>query len=431
MKIFTISLGCPKNRVDTENMLGTLGGHYQPAEDIQEAQAVVINTCGFITPAIEESVSTILEAASDIADMDPRPPLVVSGCMVDRFGAETLAAELPEVDLWLPIAREHELAALLEKNSSGSSDRVLSTGPGYAYLKITEGCSHKCSFCTIPSIRGPLATLPEQALVDQAGQIAASGIPEIILVGQDTTCYGHDQGQKNGLIRLLDRLMDVDNIQRLRLMYMYPAGLTDELLKFLAGCGHPFVPYFDIPLQHSHPEILKSMGRPFAKDPGPVLDKVRKYFPDAALRTSLITGYPGEGKKEFEHLRDFVAEQKFHHMGVFTYFPEEGTKAAGLPGQVPEEVKIERKDELMALQAEISESVMEEYVGENLDIVVDRPNPEWPGLFEGRAWFQAPDVDGITYVSGRDTMPGQMVSAEIMESKTYDLVALANEEDPK
>ncbi|KAF5041230.1 Ribosomal protein S12 methylthiotransferase RimO [anaerobic digester metagenome] len=208
-------------------------------------------------------------------------------------------------------------------------------------------------------------------------------------------------------------------------MYLYPAGLDRDLLSFLRDLGRPFIPYFDIPLQHAHPDILASMGRPFRRDPRDVVAQVREFFPDAALRTTFIVGYPGETEERFAALETFVRDARFMHLGVFPYYPEDGSEAAVLPDQLPDEVKEERRDRIMTLQAEISEELLSEFEGAELEVLVDRPHEEWPGLYEGRAWFQAPEVDGITYVSGENVRPGRMVRAVIEETKTYDLVALA------
>ena len=302
--------------------------------------------------------------------------------------------------------------------------RLLTTPKSFAYLKISEGCNNKCSFCTIPSIRGRLKSRPLDQVMQEAKFILDQGAKEIILVAQDSTAYGRDLGYKYGLRTLLDKLLSLSRLKWLRIMYLYPAGLSQSLLKFLAGCGEPFVPYFDLPLQHAHPQILKSMGRPFARNPQEIIDRIRNYLPGAALRTTLIVGYPGETDKHFQTLCDFVERSCFHHLGVFPYYPEQGTKAATLPHQVPDREKIARQETIMALQQKISARILAEYEGETMDVLVDQPHPEWPGLFIGRTWFQAPEIDGVTYISGPDVHSGSMVPAMIHEAKVYDLVAL-------
>lgn len=433
VRVHTISLGCPKNQVDTEWMLGGFGSAFVNAAGPEDADVVLVNTCGFIEPAVSESLQVILDTAQALAGLDPRPPLVVTGCLVSRYGQD-LRAELPEVDLFLEIRRQGELQQRVREllaardGHSPLQDfqpaRLLTTAPGFAYLKIAEGCDNRCRFCTIPSIRGPLVSRPESAILDDAKRCLDQGRKELVLIAQDVTAYGRDRGER-ALRGLLEKLAPLPGLSWMRLMYLYPAGLDRDLLSFLRDLGRPFIPYFDIPLQHAHPDILASMGRPFRRDPRDVVAQVREFFPDAALRTTFIVGYPGETEERFAALETFVRDARFMHLGVFPYYPEDGSEAAVLPDQLPDEVKEERRDRIMTLQAEISEELLSEFEGAELEVLVDRPHEEWPGLYEGRAWFQAPEVDGITYVSGENVRPGRMVRAVIEETKTYDLVALA------
>lgn len=432
LKVHAVSLGCPKNRVDTERLLGSLGPSVVPAGNPEFADLVLINTCGFIRPAVEESVDAILTVQENIAELDPRPVLAVAGCLVSRYGEE-LKREMPEVDIWLNTRELHRWPALVREAMAREADpdmpRRLSTGPAYAYLKVGEGCSHHCAFCTIPSIRGPHVSFGLETLAMEAEDLVNQGVPELVLVGQDVTAYGSDLRRELGwdLRSLVERLLPIQGLEWLRLMYLYPAGLTDELLSFLAEAGRPLLPYFDIPLQHAHPDVLQSMGRPFARDPRRVIDRVRNYFDDPALRTSIIVGYPGETDEHFDMLCDFVRETRFTHLGVFAYEAEDGTPAAELPNQVSEGDKESRREELMRIQAEISEENLQRYVGETMEVLVEAPHEDWPGLYTGRAWFQAPEVDGVVYVSaepGDVFLPGRIVQAEIQEAKTYDLVAL-------
>jgi tRNA-2-methylthio-N6-dimethylallyladenosine synthase/ribosomal protein S12 methylthiotransferase len=451
ISVYSVSLGCPKNRVDTERLLGALGAPVRPVDTMAEADVVLVNTCGFILPAVEESVRTVVEAVDEISGLARRPLLAVAGCLVGRYGERDLAAELPEVDLWLPnqsIATWPELlAGAVGVAASGGTapgyaggTRLLSTGPSYAWLKISDGCRHNCSFCTIPSIRGAHRSTPAAELEREARQLLGMGVRELILVAQDVTAWGGDLAGgpdgglggspgKGDLRRLLDRLLPLPGLDRLRLLYLYPAGLNDELLAYLAAAGAPFVPYFDVPLQHAHPDVLGRMGRPFARNPRVVVERIRKHFPDAALRTSIIVGFPGETEEHYAALTNFVAETRFHHLGVFAYRAEEGTPAAAMPDQVADKVKEWRRDALMEAQAEISEEIMEGYVGQRLPVLVDAPHDEWPGLHTGRTWFQAPEIDGVTYVSGAGVAPGALVEADIVEARTYDLVALAEPEE--
>ncbi|MDL2315950.1 30S ribosomal protein S12 methylthiotransferase RimO [Desulfovibrio sp. OttesenSCG-928-A18] len=456
--VHSISLGCPKNRVDTEHCLGLLQALLETAGDSlrlvdapEKAALVLINTCSFIAPAVQESVRTLLECIDRIQQLPEaeRPLLAVAGCLVGRYGQKTLAPDLPEVDLFLPGA---ELAAwplllhaaLRRKAArSGASPaalparypleapaypgplRLLSTGPSYAWLKISEGCRHSCSFCAIPAIRGPLRSVPADLLLQEA-KLLLQQTRELILVAQDLTAWGADLGLKHGLISLLERLLPLPGLDRLRLMYLYPAGLSTELLRFLQQAGPPFVPYFDVPLQHASPPLLVRMGRPFAKEPERIVGRIRSFFPEAALRTSIITGFPGENEEDFELLLNFVQQSRFHHLGVFTYHAEEGTEAASMPGHVPEKKKVLRKERLLALQKEISAAILEQYQGRRMELLVDAAHAEWPGLHVARTWFQAPEVDGVTYVSGPGVVPGTLVTAEITESSDYDLVALTD-----
>lgn len=438
LKLHSISLGCPKNRVDTERALGGLGPVLAVPRP-EEAELVFINTCGFIAPAVEESVRTVLETIDRLQALPDarRPLLVVAGCLVGRYGEEALAPDLPEVDLILDNRRLETWAPLLRKALASRSlcdpgeipatpARLLSTGPSYAWLKISDGCRHACSFCTIPAIRGAHASTPAEKLVQEAELLLRQGVKELIVVAQDVTAWGCDFGLKHGLPSLLERLLPLDGLERLRLMYLYPAGLTQDLLRFLKQAGPPFVPYFDVPLQHAAQGVLSRMGRPFAGNPDKVVERIRSAFPDAVLRTSLITGFPGETDADFTELCHFVEKTRFHHLGVFSYQAEEGTEAAAMPAQVAPEIKEWRRDSLMALQAEISESLLEQYVGQRLQVLVDAAHEEWPGLHVGRTWFQAPEVDGVTYISGPGVVPGALLESDISEASAYDLVALSD-----
>lgn len=431
IRYHSISLGCPKNRVDTEQLLGSLGAERPlvPTDAPEEADFVLINTCAFIEPAIEESVRAIAQVIADCADEQKKPLLAVAGCLVGRFGAASMAPDLPEVDLWLD-NREQDawparLAGALGLPRPAGPGRLLSTGPSYAWLKISDGCRHSCSFCTIPGIRGPHRSVPAASVLEEARLLLEQGVRELVLVAQDVTAWGEDLGEKHGLRTLLDGLLPLPGLARLRLLYLYPAGLTKELLTYLRDAGAPLVPYFDIPMQHADPDILSRMGRPFARDPRRVIERVRSVFPEAALRTTLIVGFPGETEAGYRSLVDFVEEIRFQHLGVFAYRAEDGTPAAVMPGQLDDAVKERRRDELMERQAGISADWLAGFTHSRLPILVDAPHPDWPGLHTGRAWFQAPEIDGLTYISGPGVEPGAMVEADIVESRDYDLVALA------
>ena len=350
----------------------------------------------------------------------------MAGCLPGRYGIADLAAELPEVDLWLHTDDINTWAAQLShalRLDAPAPGRLLSTGPSYAWLKIGEGCRHNCSFCAIPSIRGQYASEDADALVTEASALVNDGVKELILVAQDVTAYGTDFGKDPRF--LLERLLSLDGLRRLRLLYLYPAGLTRDLLRFLKEAGDPFVPYFDMPLQHAHPDVLRRMGRPFSGNPQEAVDRIRDVFPEAALRTTMMVGFPGESDEHFRTLMDFVEKNRFHHMGVFAFQPEDGTAAASMPDQIDEDVKESRKDALMELQSSISEDILSAYAGQRMEVLVDDSSDEWPGLYTGRTWFQAPDVDGLTYISGPGVERGAMVEADITETREYDLIALA------
>ncbi len=434
LAVWSLSLGCPKNRVDSERLLGSLGVPVKSVAQMGRARLVFINTCGFIAPAVRESVRAVLDAVNRLARCKNKPLLAVAGCMVGRYGVEELARELPEVDLWLPTGDLADWPALLTRalglpeppgTVAGQGGRLLSTGPSYAWLKIGEGCRHKCAFCTIPSIRGGLRSEAAPKLLAEARDLLERGVRELVLVAQDVTAWGGDLEGKKTLPHLLEGLMGLDGLTWLRLLYLYPSGVTPELLRFIKEAGAPLLPYLDIPLQHAHPDVLARMGRPFAGDPRRVLDRVRDILPEAAVRTTFIVGYPGESEAHFDSLCRFVEESRFRHLGVFAYQAEEGTPAATLPDQVPDEVKERRRATLMENQAGISESLLEAHVGRRLPVLVDAPQPEWPGLHSGRVWFQAPEVDGMTYVSGPGVTPGALVECDIVENTEYDLTALA------
>lgn len=429
MRVFATSLGCPKNRVDSERFLGRLP-EFVPVDDPAKAELVFINTCGFIRPAVEESIDVVLDAAAKIAQKrgGKRPLFVVGGCLVGRYGAADLAAQIPEVDHWLdPAGVNQPPQALLSALGATARGRA-GEAKSYAYLKIGEGCGRSCAFCSIPSIRGRKSiSEPKAALVEEARSLLDRGVRELILTAQDLTLYGLDLREKRGLLDLCAALLDLDGLARLRLLYLYPTGVGDELLAFMAATGPKLVPYFDLPFQHAHPDILQAMGRPFAVDVREIVRRIRTALPEAALRTSLIVGFPGEKKAHFDELVRFVEDIRFDHLGVFPYWREEGTKAHDLPGQVRADVKERRRNAIMELQRGISAAKLEARVGAELEVLIDGPHPEWPGLYRGRAWFQAPDIDGATYVSapeGRRLAAGGIVRVRVESASDYDLSAL-------
>lgn len=428
LRIYSQSLGCPKTRVDTERLIGSLGS-VATVDLPEQADLVFINTCAFITPAVQESVQAVVEMIEEIQALPrgKRPLLAVAGCLPGRYGIADLKAELPEVDLWLHTddinSWAEQISHALKLGAHSPAGRLLSTGPSYAWLKIGEGCRHSCSFCAIPSIRGKYISEDADKLFAEAASLVNAGVKELILVSQDVTAYGTDLGKDPRF--LLEKLLSLSGLRRLRLLYLYPSGLTQDLLRFLKEAGEPFVPYFDMPLQHAHPEILRRMGRPFSGNPQEAVDRIRNVFPNAALRTTMMVGFPGESDEHFRTLMDFVEKNRFHHMGVFAFQPEEGTEAASMPDQVDDDLKEERKDALMELQSSISEDILSSYADTRMEVLVDDSSDEWPGLYTGRTWFQAPDVDGLTYISGPGVEKGALVEADIIETREYDLIALA------
>lgn len=432
LTVWAWSLGCPKNRVDTERLLGSLGLPVRLVSSPVQARLVLINTCAFIESATRESLAAIFETAQKLRKLKKKPLLAVAGCLPGRYGTETLAPQIPEVDLWLDTNRQEQwpqmvLAAL---HRAGAPERGrLNCAVSYAWLKIAEGCRHHCAYCTIPVIRGPLRSICAEELLSEAQMLIASGVKELDLVAQDTAAWGQDLPKQNGrklqLADLLEKLARLSGLSWLRLFYLYPDTIRDELLQRLAAIGAPFLPYFDLPLQHSQSEILKRMLRPAQDNAEAVIERIYKYFPTAALRATLMVGFPGETDADFLALCDFVCAARFHNLGVFAFEAEEGTKAATMPDQVPQVVRRERRDELMRLQADISRGILAGYVGGRQHALVDAARGDaWPGLFAGRVWFQAPEVDGVTYISGPGVEVGRLIECEIVDAQTYDLSAL-------
>ena len=436
-RVHLVSLGCPKNRVDSEIMAGRLLAEaFVMVDDPAEADVIVVNTCSFIQPATEESIDTILEMAGHKAN-GTCEKLVVTGCMVQRYGGAKLEDELPEVDHFIGTGEYHRIAAILKERKPASkthkdvplyihdemTPRLHSWAPHSAYLKISEGCDHRCAFCIIPTLRGKMRSRTIPSLVAEARGLAAQGVVELNLVSQDSTAYGRDFGDGTGLGRLLPALAQVDGIEWIRLHYAYPIGIPEGLLDAIRD--EPKVcRYLDMPLQHAAAPMLKAMRRGVGRaGQERILDRIRQAVPDIALRTTFIVGFPGETDEDFEVLQDFVREQRFHHVGVFPYYQEDGTDAAVLPGQVPEDVKVERQQALMAIQAEISRDRLARLVGTTQTVLVDGPDKAEPLVTVGRLGTQAPDVDGCVYLDGLplDTRPGTILQVRISQSSVYDL----------
>lgn len=436
--VHLISLGCPKNRVDSEVMVGKLmEDSFTLVDEPDEADVIIVNTCSFIQPATEESIDTVLDMARYKADGTCRK-LVVTGCMVQRYGA-SLEGELPEVDHFLGTGEYHRIADVLRERD-GSTARSFVDVPMYihdemaprvnswskcsAYLKISEGCNHRCSFCIIPQLRGKLRSRTIASLVAEAERLASQGVRELNLVSQDSTAYGRDLEERQDLGMLLRSLAAIEGIEWIRLHYAYPIGLPKSLLEALSQ-EPKVVPYLDMPLQHASGPMLKSMRRGVTRaGQERILQRVRDNVPGVAVRTTFIVGFPGETEEDFATLCDFVREQQFQHVGVFTYYQEDGTHAADLPGQVPEEVKQRRQAELLAIQAEISRERLESLVGTTVPVMIEGVSEESEILLRGRTPWQAPDVDGQVYIANapEDAAIGQIRNLRITQVGDYDLV---------
>jgi len=435
-KVHILSLGCPKNQVDSEVMAGLLEQKgYLLTGRPDEARIILVNTCAFILPAAEESIEEILRMA-EWKKKGRCDKLVVAGCLPQRYG-QALAAGIPEVDLFLGTGEVPEIAGLLRR--AGKTQRLVAGKPRYlmnaatprllmplartAYLKIAEGCSNRCSYCIIPSLRGPLRSRPMSDVLKEAERLSAMGIREVVLIAQDTTAYGRDLQGKPALSDLLRRLSSIDGLHWIRVLYAYPAGITEELLRTMAE-EKKICRYLDIPVQHIDDDILHAMGRRGRGDTiRGTLQQVRRRVPGTVLRTSLITGFPGETVKKFNALLEFVRETRFENLGVFAYSREEGTKAAALPAQVSERVKGRRRDILMGEQAAISFEINRARIGAVEEVLLEEKSgiPEYP--FVGRTRGQAPEIDGVTYVKAGRGKTGDIVLCRITDADTYDLYA--------
>jgi ribosomal protein S12 methylthiotransferase len=439
-KVGLINLGCPKNQVDAEVMLGRLReAGYEVTADADEAEVIVVNTCGFIEAAKEESVEAILEAARLKTDGRLKH-LVATGCLTQRYGKE-LAEAIPELDAVVGTGAPQAIGDVLPKVLAPHAGPLLTIGdpggavdgrgrirvgpPHSAYLKIAEGCSKRCAFCVIPHLRGDLASRPLESILAEARELAAQGVVELNLISQDTTNYGVDLYGRKSLAKLVHALCAVDGLRWLRLLYTYPTDYTDGLLDALAA-SDKVVPYIDLPLQHAADRVLKAMHRTGTRARlEALIARIRDRIPGVALRSSFIVGFPGETDADFEALYAFVAEQRFDHLGVFTYSHEEGTPAHALKDDVPARVKTERKDALLTLQAGISAEKLKALVGRKVPVLVDGLSRESDLLLEGRMPTQAPDIDGVVYINDTDDRPleaGQIVTVEITEAHTYDVV---------
>ena len=447
-KYYLESLGCPKNLVDAHGMTRLLErlGH-QPVDDARQAQVIIVNTCGFVEAAREESLGELRRLARA---KRKGQVLIAAGCLAELWG-DAVARSVPGVDALLGTRRWAEITRLVQELEQGRREQrgrksllgdlppgseaagVQARGPhtarqgATAYLEIADGCSAPCAFCAIPLIKGPAASRPAEAIVDDAVSLAREGVKEIILIAQDTTAYGRDRGERDALPDLVQAILEAlpggeqPRLPWLRLMYAYPGHISPRLIEVMAG--DPRVcHYLDLPLQHAHPDVLRRMRRPpDVERTRRLIQDLRQAMPDMALRTAFIVGYPGETEAEFEAVLEFLAEVRFDRVGAFLFSPEEGTAAADLPGRVPEQVKAERYERLMAFQQEISLEVNQAQVGRRLDVLVEG---QGDGLSVGRSYRDAPEIDGMVILPG-ELPVGQIVAARITGAMEYDLIAEA------
>ena len=425
MKVGIISLGCAKNQVDSEHMLGILAAAgYSFTSEPEEADILIVNTCGFIVPAKEESINTILEMAQYKAAGSCKL-LVVTGCLSERYRSE-LPPELPEVDIFLGVREYESLPRLLAEKLHQpckmlqTPGRILTTPPYRAYLRVGDGCNNRCTYCAIPLIRGGLVSTPLEQLVDEAKRLADGGVTELSVIAQDTSGYGKDLYGEPRLVPLLHELNRIDGLKWVRLLYTYPDTVNPALLDTLAE-GEKLVPYLDIPLQHCNDEILKRMNRRGDKAHiQRVLDHLYKHYPDFTLRTSLMVGFPGETDAQFAELLQFMRDYPFDRVGAFTYSPEEGTAAERMPDQIPEDVKKARYDRLMSQQQEISKKRNERWIGRELLMLVEQTGTD--GTY-GRTVREAPDADGqVCIAPSFRHEPGQYLPIRITKADAYDMI---------
>lgn len=443
MKIGVVSLGCPKNLVDSETMLGLIHEeNYEITNDPSEAEIIIVNTCGFIESAKEESINTILQMA-EYKKSGSCKYIIVTGCLSQRY-AEELFNELPEADAIAGVEVYDEIGSIIKRVMNGERfimlerskpdviytsketflPRILTTPSYTAYLKIAEGCDNCCSYCAIPKIRGPYRSKPMEQVLKEAKALADNGVKELIVVAQDTTRYGEDlPGDKLLLADLLKELNKIESLKWIRVMYCYPNNFTDELIETFASLDK-VCKYVDLPLQHASNRLLASMNRYDTREEvETLLAKLRKRIPGIVIRTTFIVGFPGETDADFEELKEFVEQQRFENAGVFAYSQEEGTVAGAMPNQIPDEIKQERYHELMALQAQISEEIHKDTEGQTLEVLVEGIEEDGSGLHYGRSYREAPDIDGLVFIENPgDIKPGCFVKVNILQGFTYESV---------
>ncbi len=441
-KVHFISLGCPKNLVDSEIMAGTLmKDGYEVVADAEGADTVVINTCGFVEDSKKESIQRILDMAQLKQDGKIKK-IVVAGCLTQRYKTD-LVEGLPEADLFIGSGEFQNISKILKNHQAGEKKKTFFNLPTYlqedstprvnsqpkhrAYLKISEGCMKRCAFCAIPLIRGNLQSRSIPNIVNEAKLLAASGVEELIIISHDFTDYGWDLKRKNNEaietpVELLRQLGEVAGIRWIRLLYLYPDGISDEMIELIKN-NPKFVRYFDMPLQHINNSVLKSMNRKMTREEiVEVLAKIRKEIPDAVIRTQFIVGFPGETNEQFEELLEFIADQKFDRVGCFKYSPEENTPGGKMGNQIDQKIKDFRHDALMEVQQNISRDKQRAFIGKTLEVVVEGFSEETELLLQGRMSQQAPDIDGVVLINDGLAKVGQFVKVKITDHMEYDLI---------
>ena len=449
MNVGFISLGCSKNLIDTEAVIGEFKEHkFTIVNDASKADIIVVNTCGFIDSAKEEAIKTILE----MADYKQKrcKYLIAMGCLVQRY-YEDLKKAIPEVDLWIKLDEYDHLWDKIEdlvkrdivKESKTKTstqitkiepmpmfeqhnfmNRTITTGKNYAYLKIGEGCSNRCTYCAIPYIRGPFVSRKKEDILEEAKKLAKDGIKELIVIAQDTTKYGEDIYGENKLAELLEELSNIDEIKWIRFLYSYPEGITDELINVVAN-NSKIAKYFDIPIQHISDTVLKRMNRRTNKKQiTSLIKKIRKAIPDVTIRTTLIVGFPGETKEDFKELEDFVKETKFDKLGAFQYSKEEGTPAAKLPDQIHGNTKKARYNKIMSEQQKISNDILKNKIGKKCEVLIEEISFD-NKFYIGRTMQDVPEIDGLVYIKndGQENILNTFMKCEVIDVKNYDLIA--------
>lgn len=423
MKISIITLGCPKNVVDSEYLRGwLLGSNQQFTEQIHEADVVIINTCAFILPAREEAIESILEAVN-LKNKGVVKRVYVTGCLPQRYLNE-LKTEIREVDRFFPQYDFNEIGKIVAQDlkiqTSGEiKKRFLETSSHYAYLKLSEGCDNHCHYCTIPQIKGRQRSKDPQELIDEAASLVDDGVKELILVAQDSTSYGRDLEKKDALVQLIRSLAEIEKLKWIRILYANPRHLNDSLID-LFRTEEKLCQYLDLPIQHISNKILKSMGRKISEvEQRRIIEKLKSHIPDIALRTTIMVGYPGETEKDFQLLKDYISEVKFDRLGVFKFIPEPGTKAARLPRQIDEAIKEDRLNELMSIQHDIALEKNKKLIGKRIKVIVDEANNS-SQTFLGRTQWDSPLIDNAVHVRG-NLKVGDFYNVTIDRGEAYDL----------